>query len=177
MPRVRSGHLEFTLAKPLDDTLERETIVHHVQLSLTPTAAIAGYQLPATVEPLEPNQLYRWSVVLFCREPGQVNNDLSDGIMTHSWVERLPADDPIAQQLQGAKPTDGERFAAAGLWHETFLSLAHQRLAHPEDHQIWMDWRNFLTSVELGHFAPFPILFYETSGAIAPSASPDISPE
>lgn len=161
MPQVSSGYLEFALAKPTDDTLERETIVHYVRLPIPRSATVVAYQLPPEhVEALEYGQLYRWSVVLFCRVPGEINYDLSDGLVTSGWVERLATDDPITLQVADATPEQSDRFAAAGIWHEALTGLARQQLLQPQDAQTRQNWFELLASVGLENFAQFPILFY-----------------
>lgn len=173
MPQVSAGYLEFALAKPTDDTLERETIVHYTRLTIPEPIperpAVIGYQLPPEqLEALDYQQLYRWSVVLFCRAPGEINHDLSDGIVASGWVERLHPDDPIAQQVSDATSEQVERFAGAGIWHEALTGIAHQRLARPQDPQAETNWQDLLGSVGWEMFTDLPIVIYRADdGALS----------
>lgn len=107
--------------------------------------------IPETVEPLEVDGVYSWSVSLLCNSDDA--NPLVEG-----WIQRI-ADPQLATQIDRADARSYPTlYAAAGVWHDTIASLATLRKQNPEDTALVEDWQSLLDSVDLEDVADAPIV-------------------
>lgn len=107
-----------------------------------------------TVEPLAPNQPYRWYVSL-------VNNalDRSTSTIIEGRIERIQPNAALTQRLATTDPNRRAFvYADAGIWWDTVLTLNTLRQQQPNNPTLNADWKNLLESVGLGAIATAPTL-------------------
>jgi hypothetical protein len=120
------------------------------------TSGIISITLPQTSPPLQEGKYYRWVFSLICNP-----SDRSGDLTVNGWIERVPLESKLEQQLKtAANPIDRVFLyanAENGLWYEALTSLAQLRLSYPQDEQLAKDWISLLESVDLADIAQKPL--------------------
>lgn len=149
--------LEFVLqdnSRPAKD-LYRATV--------TPpnTPGIVNIRLPATVPPLETDQLYQWffKARLQCTssQPNIKASVMQDQV--YGWIQRINLGADLTAQLNQASPQ--QRFALYtqnGIWFDALTTLGELRLANTPDANLAKDWHSLLQAVGLEKVAAKPIV-------------------
>lgn len=117
--------------------------------------------LPETAPKLQTDQLYSWTLSVFCSS-GEVDRPL----IMQGLIKRVDLSPQLQQQLAAAK-TPVERaviYAKHGIWYEGLTTLGVQRVAQPNDRVAAMAWADLLRQVNLKQPA---------STAIVPCCSPE----
>lgn len=129
-------------------------IFYETTLKLPNKTGIISYTLPPNSPPLEIGKSYRWYLTLVCDLPDFSTNPTVDG-----WVERIQPESSLSRALAKA---DARKlpsiYAEAGIWHEALASLVQLRRREPKNPTYFVNWRQFLQSVQLNAIASEPLL-------------------
>lgn len=100
--------------------------------------------------------LYHWFFTIDCNPN---DSDTSGDLVVDGWVQLMPKDDSLTQDLAKAQERDRPAvYAEHENWTETVSTLADLRQRYPNDQQLKDDWQNLLKSVGLDRLANAEIL-------------------
>lgn len=164
--------IKFSLYRHDLATGQDTELVYEFEQAAPNQSGIMSFTLPQDYG-LKEGQLYHWyvSLVFDAQDPAA-------NIAMDAWMQRLDAEDPIAQRVQGIDPVaNPAAFAAAGLWYEPLQQYAQSRLVSQtyalhdqgqEEHWYRLmgtecatstePWFTLLNSVELCEIAPAPFV-------------------
>lgn len=164
--------IKFSLYRHDLATGQDTELVYEFEQAAPAQGGIMGFALPQDYA-LSEGQLYHWyvSLVFDAQDPAA-------NIAMDAWMQRLDAQDPIAQRVQGIDPTaNPAAYAAAGLWYEPLQQYAQARfasqgnaLSDKVEGEHWHrlvetqcatptePWFKLLNSVELCEIAPAPFV-------------------
>ena len=100
--------------------------------------------------------LYHWFFTIDCNPN---DPDTSGDLVVDGWVQQMPEDESLSQDL--AKAQEGDRpavYAQHENWTETLSTLADLRQRDPKDQQLKDDWQSLLKSVGLDRLADAEII-------------------
>lgn len=172
VPASGAKAIKFSLYRHDLATGQDTELVYEFEQGAPEQSGIMAFALPQNYA-LEEGELYHWYVSLVFDVQDPTTNIAMD-----AWMQRLDAQDPIAQQVQGIDPTaNPAAYAAAGLWYEPLHQYAQARLVgqpnafsgkvQSEDWQGLIaaqcnaptePWFTLLNSVELCEVAPAPFV-------------------
>lgn len=134
------------------------------RVTLPKESGIIGIQIK---EPLTANQLYGWSFTVLKHPHSPSQNPTVEGLMRYTISGPQGLQHLQASSLPGPlhRPSQLQRYAQAGIWHDTLTALA-QRRCQSADRQ---GWQSFLASAGLDAIATQPILNCEVLQWSAPS--------
>jgi hypothetical protein len=156
VPVSAAQTVKFTLYRHNLDTGMDEVLVYEVEQAAPTTSGIMTFNLPEGDRyALATGEVYHWYVSLVYNPDDPTGNIMIDG-----WVERLSADDAIAQRVRGLDPTtNAAAYAAAGLWYEPLQAYARDRhAANPVNlsapcNRTTDNWSVLLSSAQLCEFS------------------------
>ncbi|WP_198017853.1 DUF928 domain-containing protein [Oscillatoria acuminata] len=137
-------HLPETSAQTAEFLLFNESnqILYKLRFAITGNSGIIRLELPGFInlEPLEIQQIYRWSFSIICNPLSPSQNLTLTGT-----VQRLPLSRSLATQLQNASPSRHPQiYAEAGLWMDAFSSLVDVSQLPLEDGSNQEEWETLL---------------------------------
>jgi hypothetical protein len=141
VPATGRTGLEFVLQNKKDQVIYRSTIA-------TPLRdGVISVSIPSSVQPLELNQDYRWTL----KAKVSCGGNALESKFVEGWVQRvsLPA---------GVVVQQGRIYAEQGIWYDAVTILASQRQRSPNDLQLKQDWEDLLGAAQLEAMAQYPIL-------------------
>jgi hypothetical protein len=123
--------------------------LYETTFTLTDKPGIVGIRIPDSAQPLEVGQKYLWQLSVVCNP-----DEEQDRVYTNGWVERVPLEPTLANQLQQASPREKLLlYADAGIWQDTLSTLAELRYNNPSDQSLDRDWASLMEEVNLQDFA------------------------
>jgi hypothetical protein len=143
--------LEFELVEGDNE----ENVVYQSKIQIL-QGGIISHSLPLNESTiLDPGKSYHWYLKMVCDASDRTGDIVVDG-----WIERIEADESIALELKKAETLSNRAaiYAREGIWHDALSTLAQLRQDNPEDTVLFARWQQFLSSVELGEFAPEPLV-------------------
>ena len=94
---------------------------------------------------LQPNQTYRWYLILDCQDDPMAEPDrVVDG-----WVRRSLPDIPLDVQITAKTEPVHFFYRDQGLWYDAIHHVAQQQMTRPGDRSLTQTWTTLLG--ELGH--------------------------
>jgi hypothetical protein len=136
LPETTAQSAELVLSNDSD------RVVYKLRFAITGNPGIIRLQLPGFInlEPLEIQEIYRWSFSIICNPLSPSQNLTLTGT-----VQRLPLSRNLATQLQNASPSSHPQiYAEAGLWMDAFSSLANVSQLPLEDGSNQQEWETLL---------------------------------
>jgi hypothetical protein len=133
--------LEFVLQNKKDEVIYRSPI--------TPPSrdGVMGVSIPSSVQPLELNQDYRWTL----KAKVSCGGNVPESKFVEGWVQRVPMPAGFVGQ-------QGRVYAERGFWYDAVTILADRQRLSPNDVQLKPDWEGLLEAVLLEAVAQYPIL-------------------
>ena len=145
IPEHKAREAELVI---VDRDLREE--VYFASFQLPEGENIVKFELPKELK-LKSGTNYSWSLSMVCDYQDRSKDEVVRGLL-----ERTELNESLEVQLEEQQDLDKvEVYANANAWNETLLSILSLREKHPQE------WREFLTSVELGDLAEFPIVEIE----------------
>ncbi|NJR19426.1 MAG: DUF928 domain-containing protein [Calothrix sp. CSU_2_0] len=134
VPENTAKKVEFSLYRVNQKTkAKQKQLVYKQSLQPSKQAKVQSIQLPKNrqISPLQINQLYQWSVTIFCTP----ENDASEVSRTvEGWVERVTLPQRVARNLQTLSPKNRLFvYAERGLWFDLLSTLAELHYYRPSD--------------------------------------------
>lgn len=150
VPESVGQNLEFKL---LDEN-DRE-VLYSTTLQAPMQGGIISHRLPAEANvSLATGKTYHWYLVAVCDPRDRTGDIAIDG-----WIERVEPTARVQQQLKDAGDADRAAiYARSGIWHDALDLFAELRRENPQDPLVSRQWEQLLDSVELGEFAPEPLV-------------------
>ncbi|MEW5857514.1 MAG: DUF928 domain-containing protein, partial [Cyanobacteriota bacterium] len=147
----------FTSKRPVEfvllDDAGKEVYKTLLSESAT-TPGVVGFQLPATVPPLEVNKRYNWYLTVYCN----AQQLPEEAVYVSGWVERVALNPSLKQKLEQATPQElVALYQEAGIWHEAITALAQRRRQNPQDATLKQEWEKLMQSIQLEVLASQPI--------------------
>lgn len=141
-PLLNSGvQIEFVLRD------ENDQLVYESTFKPTHQDSITSFQMATskTFQGLREGKAYHWYFSLIYNPEDRAHDDVVEG-----WVQRVPLNTTVAQQLQRATPIEKVQiYQQANLWPEAIATLASLKQLDPNDPQIFQRWQQLLSSLEL----------------------------
>lgn len=138
VPVTGAGEALFSLKD------KEKNVIYTTKVTLSEKAEIIAIKLPEDSPVLEVGETYKWLFALNCE------GSLRPLDPVEGWIERIEGDGE--QLVAGAARNTLETaasYAAAGIWYDTVLALAHLRKNQPTDDTIEQHWQELLNSVGL----------------------------
>jgi hypothetical protein len=125
----RTTNLKFSLQN------DREDDLYTADIPAPKIPGIISVQIPASQQPLQVNQKYRWKLTakIYC------DKGISEKYVM-GWVSRVNSSN------------------ADGIWYDNVTILAQQLLLDPNNVQLKQDWNDLLNSANLEKVAKQPLL-------------------
>lgn len=153
----------------INETSDRE--LYRGRFPLSPTPGILGVQLPPALEPLQPEQDYRWYIDIDCQTTTSTAPSLSTPATLTGLIQPLRPMPELTQALARATPLEAiALYGQHHLWYDLLTTLARERLGKKGDRQLQQLWQELLqdpTTVGLEFLSQEPLL-----GEWTPSPSP-----
>jgi hypothetical protein len=133
---------------------EANNDVYRTSFKLLGTPGIVSLSVPSTVT-LEVNKTYQWYFKIYCSQ-----QNLSNPIFVHGWVQRKALKPDLERLLQAAKDKRKRIaiYAENGIWYSALTELAKLRFTEPKNTVFINDWANLLRDVGLDNLAQQPIV-------------------
>jgi Domain of Unknown Function (DUF928) len=132
VPDNTAQKVEFSLYRVNRKTKAKQ-LVYKQSLQPSQQAKVESIELPKSrkISPLKINQLYQWSVTVFCTP----ENDASEVSRTvEGWVERITLPQNVVRNLQKLSPKNRLLvYAERGLWFDLLSTLAELHYCRPSD--------------------------------------------
>lgn len=142
----------LTTETPMEFTLQDGDDNYVYSDSLEGTEIPAGliqFEIDPEAQPLQPDQLYTWTLVIYC-DPAQP----TESVFVNGTLQPISLDPALQAQLSSAEVLDTARFYAAnGIWYDALNTLATHQQAQPTDPHLSQAWKNLLRQAELEDFA------------------------
>ncbi|MEA5573008.1 DUF928 domain-containing protein [Calothrix sp. UHCC 0171] len=122
-------HAEFLL---LDG--RESTTIYQTEIKLAAKPGLIQLSLPANS--LQPNQTYRWYLMVNCRASRSNEPDA----VVDGWIHRKMLDD----YPQKHKSQKLDFYTKHHLWYDAIALLAQQRFQYPDNPEIQAAWNNLL---------------------------------
>lgn len=127
---------------------DQEEVIYVQPIQLTGEAGMLKLQLSQT-QPLEVGQRYHWYFALVCDD-----QDRSGDVITEGWIERIPPNAELENQLNQAEAIDrATLYAQAGIWYDALATLMDLQTTQFDQAVLSERWRNLLSSVNLANLA------------------------
>lgn len=153
-PKTLAKSIQFTLYQGTDQDPTQE-IVYETTLNTPAQPGVMGLTLPkdANVPPLSVGRDYFWTVSLLCQPDDPTKNIEAEG-----WIQRVPVESALAEDLKVVKPGDRPQlYAQNGIWFETLATLAELRCANTQNSALTKSWSQLLSSAKLDRLAEQPL--------------------
>ncbi|WP_211293252.1 DUF928 domain-containing protein [Brunnivagina elsteri] len=148
VPANTAQRVEFSLYR-VNRKTQAKQLVYKQSLQPTQEAKVESIELPKNrqVSPLKINQLYQWSVTVFCTQ----QNDGSEVSRTvEGWLERITLPQNIVRKLQTLSPKNRLAvYAERGLWFDLLSTLAQLHYCRPSDVSLSNMTADIFEQVEL----------------------------
>jgi Domain of Unknown Function (DUF928) len=144
--------VEFSLHQVNRKTQARK-LVYKTSLQPSKEAKVESIELPRNnkIPPLEINQLYQWSVTIFCTSQSD-ESELSRSV--EGWIERVTLPRSVARNLQTLSPKNRlSVYAERGLWFDLLATLAELHYCRPGDTALSNITTDIFQQVELSELA------------------------
>jgi hypothetical protein len=129
---------------------QNDRLRYKAQFKLSKTPGIVSIELPASTQPLELDQTYRWYFSISCAPEDEPVSAFVSG-----WIKRVKLDSTLERKLENvALPENIELYTQQNLWYDALDLLAKQQKGKPNN----PDWRSLLESIGLSNVANEPVL-------------------
>jgi hypothetical protein len=161
------SEMEFVVNDDQDKTL------YKFPVPVPPEVGIIRFQLPAMAV-LEPGKMYNWFFKVRGKSSacltdaattaGSLNSataasDLQRPVHVEGWIQRLPPDASLTNQLQQASAQQkAALYGQHGYWYDALNAIATEHQAKPTDPAIAADWTALLKQGRLEKLANQPLL-------------------
>ena len=154
-------HPEFLFYLPQGSSLEfvlqdeADNYVYRTSRQISPdNQGIVSISIPHTVQSLEPNQIYKWTLSLACE-----NDSYGAFVYVKGSIEKVALEPNLQTQLKTVdKIEKAVIYAREGIWYDAIALLAQLRSENPNDEQIDSMWSELLEQVNLTEIASQPVL-------------------
>ncbi|GFE67508.1 DUF928 domain-containing protein [Chroococcus sp. FPU101] len=133
--------LEFVLRD------QEDQLVYEATFKPTHQGEMTSFQLTQsqTFKGLVEGKAYHWYLSVIHKAQDRSHDDVVEG-----WLQRVPLNPSVAQQLKQATPIEKVRiYQQAELWPEAIATMASLKQIQPNDPIIGQKWQQLLTALEL----------------------------
>jgi hypothetical protein len=139
-PLTAETPIEFIVQDATDNYVYQT----HVTVPNTP-AGLIRFEVDPQGQSLQPNQLYTWTLVIYCNPTQPTQSVFVNGILQRSLPNsELQAKLATAEALERAK-----LYAAHGIWYDALHILAQQYQSQPYSDRVSTAWADLLQQVGL----------------------------
>lgn len=135
-----NGSVEFVLQDQDDN------YIYHTQLPASSVQrGLAQFVVPETASPLEFDELYHWTLAVYC-DPDKP----SQAVFVSGTMQRVRVNPELQRQLDRATGLEKvELYAANGIWYETFNLLTSLYQESPHESSLRETWFDTLAQYTL----------------------------
>lgn len=142
--------LKFFLLDEQNNPVTKEPI----PIKISETPGVISVQLPKTEKALEIGKYYHWYFLVDCNPQSR-----SEDISIEGLVQRIAPKPDFMRRIEAATPQQRVAlYANEGIWQDALTVLGELRRTKPQDTGLAAEWKDLLTSVELGNIASEPIV-------------------
>lgn len=126
-----------------------QDLIYTTRIAVSGQPELASVTIPDQdpTQSLQTGVNYRWIVQLQCTE------DDRQGLSAMGWINYIPPNPALVNQLAAAQPEDrSDIYAEAGYWYDAVRELVAKKRAHPNKLKVQQDWQDLMESehVQLG---------------------------
>jgi len=125
---------------------------HEMSVDVPNQAGIVKISLPDDAPALQPETLYRWSLIVICD-----NNLRPDSPSLQGWLETAPNLETEAATTIGSLEQAG-LYRDQHLWYDMIAMLAELKVQNPNDAEINQAWGDMLTATGLEMAMAVPLV-------------------
>lgn len=148
VPQTSAKQVFFSLVD------ENNQHIYQTKVPITGNSGILSIQVPDTAPALEVGKNYNWTFIIVGEQGLRPD---SPGVQ--GSIKRVETNTTLKNQLANASPLErAALYGKAGIWVDTFGTLAALRKSQPQDVTLAENWKQLLTSVGLETIANQPLL-------------------
>jgi hypothetical protein len=145
----------LTAETPVEFAVQDSADNYVYQTSLSVPNAPSGlirFDIEPDGQPLQPDQLYTWTLVIYC-DPAQPTRS----VFVNGTLEQSSPTPELQAQLARADALEQAKlYAANGIWYDALTVLAQQYQSQPSSDRLSTAWADLLQQAELDNLSSKP---------------------
>jgi hypothetical protein len=112
-------------------------------------AGLIQFEIAPEAQPLQPDHLYTWTLVIYC-DPAQP----TESVFVNGILQPTSLDPALQSQLTAAEELDQAKlYATSGIWYDALNTLAEYQQTQPANPLLSKAWEDLLRQAGLDEFA------------------------